>query len=81
MKGVGAGESRMDLYDPSSLPPSSHFPLSFSQLHQNTTVSVLPQAPPKVAHLHMVVQWLKLRVPNAGGLGLIPGPGTRSHVP
>ena len=26
----------------------------------------------------LVVQWVKLRAPNAGGLGLIPGQGTRS---
>ncbi|TEA39679.1 hypothetical protein DBR06_SOUSAS3410146, partial [Sousa chinensis] len=29
----------------------------------------------------LVVQWLRLRAPNAGGLGSIPGQGTRSHVP
>ena len=29
----------------------------------------------------LVVQWLKLRTPNAGGLGSIPGQGTRSHMP
>ena len=28
----------------------------------------------------MVAQWLRLRTPNAGGLGLIPGQGTRSHI-
>ena len=28
----------------------------------------------------MVVQWLKLQIPNAGDLGSIPGLGTRSHV-
>ncbi|TEA37546.1 hypothetical protein DBR06_SOUSAS27610003, partial [Sousa chinensis] len=28
----------------------------------------------------LVVQWLKLRAPNAGGLGLIPGWGIRSHM-
>ena len=28
----------------------------------------------------LVVQWLRLHTPNAGGLGLIPGQGTRSHV-
>ena len=26
------------------------------------------------------VQWLRLHAPNAGGLGLIPGQGTRSHM-
>ena len=28
----------------------------------------------------LVVQWLRLHAPNAGGLGLIPGQGTRSHT-
>ena len=29
----------------------------------------------------MVIQWLRLRAPDAGNLGLIPGQGARSHVP
>ena len=29
----------------------------------------------------LVVQWLRLCAPNEGGLGLIPGQGTRSHRP
>ena len=29
---------------------------------------------------HLVVRWLRPCTPNAGGLGLIPGQGTRSHV-
>ena len=29
----------------------------------------------------LVVQWLRLCAPNAGGLGLIPGQGTRSYMP
>ena len=28
----------------------------------------------------LVVQWLRLHAPNAGGQGLITGPGTRSHM-
>ena len=28
----------------------------------------------------LVVQWLRLHAPNAGGLGLIPGRGARSHM-
>ena len=28
----------------------------------------------------LVVQWLKLHIPNAGGLGLIPGQRIRSHL-
>ena len=27
-----------------------------------------------------MVQWLRLQAPNAGGLGLIPGQGTRSRM-
>ena len=27
------------------------------------------------------VQWLRLHIPNAGGLNSIPGQGTRSHMP
>ena len=34
-----------------------------------------------VLRLPLVVQWLALRVPCAGGLGLSPGQGTRSHRP
>ena len=29
----------------------------------------------------LVVQWLRLHTPNAGGLGSTPGRGTRAHVP
>ena len=29
----------------------------------------------------LLVQWVRLCTPNAGGLGLIPGQGTRSHMP
>ena len=28
----------------------------------------------------LVVQWLRFHAPNAGGLGSIPGQGTRSHT-
>ena len=28
----------------------------------------------------LAVQWIRLRAPNAGGLGSIPGQETRSHV-
>ena len=29
----------------------------------------------------LVVQWLRLQVPTVGGPGLVPGQGTRSHMP
>ena len=28
----------------------------------------------------LVAQWIRLRTPNAGGLGSTPGQGTRSHM-
>ena len=28
-----------------------------------------------------MVWWLRVHAPSAGGLGLIPGQGTRSHMP
>ena len=33
------------------------------------------------AGTNLVAQWLRLHAPSAGGLGLIPGQGTRSHTP
>ena len=33
-----------------------------------------------LAGTSLVVQWIRLRAPNAGGLGSIPGQGTRSHM-
>ena len=30
--------------------------------------------------ISLVIQWLRLCTPNAGGPGLIPGQGTRSHM-
>ena len=35
----------------------------------------------KTTGTSLVVQWLRLHVPNAGALGSIPGQGTRSHMP
>ena len=29
----------------------------------------------------LVAQWLRLRAPNTGGPGSIPGRGTRSYIP
>ena len=33
-----------------------------------------------VTGIFLVVQWLRVHVPNAGDMGSIPGQGTRSHV-
>ena len=36
----------------------------------------------KVTHgTSLMVQWLRFCAPKTGGTGLIPGPGTRSHMP
>ena len=34
----------------------------------------------KNSQTSLVVQWVRLRAPNAGALGSIPGQGTRSHM-
>ena len=34
-----------------------------------------------ISQTSLVVQWLALQAPNAGGPGLFPGRGTRSHKP
>ena len=31
--------------------------------------------------ISLVVQWLRLHTPNAGGLGSVPSQGIRSHKP
>ena len=36
---------------------------------------------PEIFGTSLVVQWVRLRAPNAGGPGLIPGRGTRSRMP
>ena len=35
----------------------------------------------KLVGTSLVVQWLRLHTPNTGGLGSIPGQGTRSRMP
>lgn len=71
--------SRRDLYDPSSLPPSlciSKFllfsvPPKYNSIYLTTSSS-------KSGPLHMVVQWLKLWVPNPRGLCFSdPWPGNQ----
>ena len=44
-------------------------------------MSILPEGPGDFRRTSLVVQWLRLRAPNAGGPGSIPGQGTRSHMP
>ena len=35
----------------------------------------------KKSGISLVVQWIRLQAPNAGGPGSIPGQGTRFHMP
>ncbi|TEA29277.1 hypothetical protein DBR06_SOUSAS14810096, partial [Sousa chinensis] len=34
----------------------------------------------RLTGISLVVQWLRLHAPSAGGPGSIPGQGTRSHM-
>ena len=47
-------------------------------LSQNITSSCFSN--PGYFWTSLVVQWLRLHAPSAGGPGLIPGQGTRSHM-
>ena len=40
-----------------------------------------PSLNPEESRISLVVQWLRLLAPKAGGLGLITGQGNRSHMP
>ena len=66
---------------PYLLTPISHHPLS----PQCLTICFLPPSPHQkkttTNRTSLVVQWLRLCTLNAGGLGSIPGQGTRSHMP
>ena len=42
------------------------------------TIKVLSKA--ILSAISLVVQWLRLLTPNAGGLGLTPGQGARSQM-
>ena len=53
-------------------------------LEEGATVSILTSwllVLPSNARDFPVVQWLRCHAPNAGGSGLIPVQGTRSHMP
>ena len=57
-----------------------------AERHQPTVSRILPNPKQKIQRkvsirTSLVVQWLKLHIPNAAGLGLIPGQGTRLHMP
>ena len=53
--------------------------LKYSQVHRyfESNVYFLKNLP----GTSLVVQWLGLCASSVGGLGLIPGQGTRSHMP
>ena len=57
--------------------PIIYFEHHFKLIHFWTSLAFGPLA--KVNTL--LVHWLRLHAPDAGGLGLIPGLRTRSHVP
>ena len=65
-----------------------HFSPSWSQTHLPTLVSWLIHTETErlnsrryvILGISLVVQWLRLSSPTAGGPGLIPGQGTRSHL-
>ena len=62
-------------------------PVDRGALHATVHGVTKNQTPMKQLSMHehlgifLVVQWLSLRVPIPGGLGLTPGQGTRSHMP
>ena len=45
------------------------------------SVSLSPALFVKMEETSLVVQWLRPQAPNAGGPTLIPGQGTRPHMP
>ena len=55
------------------LSPYSLLPLPFCSPRQINHLNIYVRTP-------LVAQWLRLRALNAGGLGSIPGQGTRSHM-
>ena len=61
--------------------------ISFEKLYLKTPLTQRIKNPhtscvsEKLKRTSLVVQWLRFHAPNAGGPGLIPGQGTRSHMP
>ena len=53
----------------------NHRPVSVMNIHTTHKTTLRKQG------TSLVVQWLRLCAPNAGSPGLIPGQGTRSHMP
>ena len=70
-----------------SATPTSVFPgvLARSKLHVPEpglifTLWFFPHQSERALEDFLVVQWLRFHTPSAGGLGSIPGQGTRSHM-
>ena len=63
--GIGCGRQRWGPLFPVCMTKGTAGLLNYKQKHGRTS---------------LVVQWLRLHAPNAGGSGSIPSQGTRSHV-
>ena len=72
-KRVGAGSTFCSHHHP---PPHTE-----SHLRSPARVRARLVPTPSQGGPSLVVQWLGLHTPNAGGLGSIPGQGTRPHMP
>ena len=55
--------------------------LPFSMASLPSFANMPPRYKIQFSRTSLVVQWLRLRVPDAGGLGSIPGQGTSSQMP
>ena len=77
------------LYHPLSslsptVPPFNTFSLSLSALSFQSLKTCKSRQQNEIQNMllgtSLVTQWLRLCTPNAGGSGLVPGQGTRSHM-
>ena len=54
--------------------------MPFAETWRDLGMIILNKLEKQILGTSLVVQWRGLPTPNAGGLGLIPGQGTRSYV-
>ena len=54
--------------------------MPFAETWRDLGMIILSKLEKQILGTSLVVQWRGLPTPNAGGLGLIPGQGTRSHM-
>ena len=78
--------SQLDISPPGSYvgpPPLPLEPKSLATAWDVTKLwrTQIPHFKHKQVGTSLVVQWLRLHTPSAGGPGSIPGRGTRSHMP